>query len=62
MDIKSKLQEAEIIIKEFQKMRNMQREYFRYRDYDQFKKCKLQEKKVDGMAEAYWKANQGKLF
>ena len=62
MDIKSKLQEAETVIREFQQLRNMQREYFKYRDYDQLKKCKLQEKKVDSMAEAYWKANQRKLF
>lgn len=57
-----KLEEAYAIISEVRHLRNMQKEYFRYRDHDQLQKCKIQEKKVDGMIDAWLNRGQNKLF
>ena len=62
MNLKNRLLEADAIIRETRQLRLMQTEYFRFRDYDQLKKCKIQEKKLDGMIDNYDKGNQRKLF
>jgi hypothetical protein len=51
------LNKANNIIKETESMRDMQRNYFKYRTSDELKKAKLQERKVDDMIEEYKKPN-----
>jgi len=48
-----KLDQANIIIKEFQGLRDSQKEYFRTRDFKVLEKCKVQEKKVDALIKEY---------
>lgn len=51
--LNQKLNQANIIIKEFQVLRDLQKEYFRTRDFKVLDKCKLQEKKVDTLIKEY---------
>lgn len=60
MTIQEKLNSANLLVKEFKSLRNLQKEYFRYRDTKTLEKCKLQEKKVDELLNEYNK--QPELF
>lgn len=53
MTIQEKLTKADAIIKEVKNLRQMQKEYFKYRDAETLNKCKIQEKKIDQMIEDY---------
>jgi len=53
MTAQEKLISANLLIKEFKSLRQMQKEYFRYIDIDTLEKCKLQEKKVDELITEY---------
>lgn len=67
--LESKLQEAEVLIKEFKAMRLLQKRYFQavwekdeVRKREVLPQSKAQEKKVDEMIERYNSANQNTLF
>ena len=50
------------IITEVKSLRSMQKEYFKYRDSGTLNKCKLQEKKIDGLLDDFDKIKNQTLF
>lgn len=60
------LERAELILKEYESMREAQKRYFKYRDPNRLQAAKELERKVDKMVARYWEVRreeeQPKLF
>jgi len=64
MILKEKLSNADKVIKEAKSLRSLQKTFFKTRDYEVLKKCKIQERKVDAMIDQFLGISkmQGKLW
>lgn len=54
MTLQQQNQKLESMIREFQSLRKMQKDYFKYRDRDTLQKCKIQERKVDQLIKDHY--------
>ena len=58
MTLQEKLSNADKVVKEAKSLRSLQKTFFKTRDYEVLKKCKIQERKVDAMIDQFFLVNK----